>query len=96
MDLPTDQNQHGQGKSHATGDSMVPDRVQRAAPEGLEKKLPDSVHPTGVAPNDQSMRQTHAKDNGEASIVPKKLQEILPEKVERLVPNAIHDTGDKK
>lgn len=28
-------------KSHATGDSIVPESVQKAVPEGLEKALPD-------------------------------------------------------
>ncbi len=37
-------NQHGQGASHATGDSKVPAGIQRAAPQGLEEKLPNSVH----------------------------------------------------
>ncbi|KIW11902.1 hypothetical protein PV08_09175 [Exophiala spinifera] len=34
------------GKSHATGESVVPESVQRKAPEKLEKALPESVHPT--------------------------------------------------
>lgn len=36
-------NEHGQGASHATGDSKVPEGVQKAAPKGLEDALPDSV-----------------------------------------------------
>ncbi|KAK4122226.1 hypothetical protein N657DRAFT_575796 [Parathielavia appendiculata] len=87
-------NEYGQGKSHATGESKVPGKVQQAAPEGLEKALPDSIHPTGKEPG-QSTHKTHAKDDGNASIVPKKLQEKLPESVERAVPNIIHDTGKK-
>jgi hypothetical protein len=39
-------NQHGQGASHATDHSKVPQSVQNKAPKGLEEKLPDSVrHP---------------------------------------------------
>ncbi|KAH6642003.1 hypothetical protein C7974DRAFT_384664 [Boeremia exigua] len=87
-------NSYGQGKSHATGESAVPGKIQEQAPSALEEALPDSVHPTG-GKADQSTSQTHAKDGGDASIVPKKIQEILPESVERAVPNAIHDTGDK-
>ena len=34
------------GKSHATGDSVVPEAVQKIAPEKLEKALPEAVHPT--------------------------------------------------
>ena len=36
-------NEYGQGKSHATGQSAVPNKVQEAAPSGLEEALPDSV-----------------------------------------------------
>ncbi|KAF4964752.1 hypothetical protein FSARC_7351 [Fusarium sarcochroum] len=87
------QNERGQGMSHASAPSKVPEGVQRQAPKGLEESLPDSVHPTGSNPG-QSTNVSHAKGGGEASIVPQKLQEKLPESVERAVPNAIHDTGD--
>ncbi|CAE7023716.1 hypothetical protein P3342_005279 [Pyrenophora teres f. teres] len=89
-------NEHGQGASHATGQSAVPNKVQEAAPKGLEEGLPESVHPTGSNPNSQSTSKTHALKDGEDSIVPKKVQEIVPESVERALPNAIHNTGDKK
>ena len=36
-------NEYGQGKSHATGESAVPNKVQDAAPSALEEALPDSV-----------------------------------------------------
>jgi hypothetical protein len=36
-------NEHGQGASHATGQSKVPGKVQEAAPKGLEEALPDKV-----------------------------------------------------
>lgn len=36
-------NQHGQGASHATGDSAVPKKVQEVAPKGLEDALPEGV-----------------------------------------------------
>ncbi|KAK3081689.1 hypothetical protein LTS18_003871 [Coniosporium uncinatum] len=88
------QNEHGQGASHASGDSKVPDKVQEKAPKGLEESLPDSVHPTGSDPG-QSTNKSHAKDGGAASIVPQKLQEKLPESIEKAVPNALHDTGSK-
>ena len=38
------------GKSHATGESVVPESVQRVAPEKLEKALPESVHPVSSFP----------------------------------------------
>ncbi|KAM7219586.1 hypothetical protein V8F06_004967 [Rhypophila decipiens] len=87
-------------QSHATGgpqNSHVPGKVQEKAPKGLEKALPDSVHPTGQEPG-QSTNKSHAVSDGQGStdsIVPKKLQEKLPESVERAVPNAIHNTGPK-
>ncbi|KAK7409307.1 hypothetical protein QQX98_008547 [Neonectria punicea] len=81
------------GISHATGQSKVPASVQAKAPQGLEERLPDSIHPTGSEPG-QSTNKSHAKRGGAASIVPQKLQEKLPESIERAVPNAIHDTGD--
>ncbi|KAI1389879.1 uncharacterized protein F4822DRAFT_428220 [Hypoxylon trugodes] len=81
-------------KSHATGESKVPGKVQEKAPKGLEDTLPDSIHPTGKNPG-QSTDKTHAKGGGDASVLPKKVQEKVPESIERAVPNAIHDTGDK-
>lgn len=41
------QNEHGQGVSHAVGDSKVPEKVQEKAPQGLEESLPNKVHDTG-------------------------------------------------
>jgi hypothetical protein len=37
------QNDQGQGVSHATGESKVPQKVQEKVPAGFEKGLPDSV-----------------------------------------------------
>ncbi|KAJ9624052.1 hypothetical protein H2203_005500 [Taxawa tesnikishii (nom. ined.)] len=37
------------GKSHATGDSVVPQGVQEAVPETLERALPDTIHDTSGA-----------------------------------------------
>jgi len=37
------QNEHGQGVSHAVGDSKVPEKVQEKAPQGLEESLPNRV-----------------------------------------------------
>lgn len=39
------QNQSGQGVSHATGGSKVPETVQQKAPQGLEESLPNKVRP---------------------------------------------------
>ncbi|KAF5243362.1 hypothetical protein FAUST_2931 [Fusarium austroamericanum] len=87
------ENERGQGMSHSTGPSKVPEGIARHAPKGLEEALPDSIHPTGTFPG-QSTNKSHAKDSGNTSKIPQKLQEKLPESIEREVPNAIHDTGD--
>ncbi|KAI1778212.1 hypothetical protein F4818DRAFT_405198 [Hypoxylon cercidicola] len=81
-------------KSHATGGSKVPGKVQEKAPKGLEESLPESVHPTSKNPM-QSANKTHAKGGGEESILPKKVQEAVPEGIEKAVPNVLHNTGDK-
>lgn len=44
-------NQHGQGASHATGESAVPNKVQDVAPKGLEDALPEGVSGTLIAVN---------------------------------------------
>jgi hypothetical protein len=36
-------NEYGQGKSHASGESAVPESVQKVAPKGLEENLPEGV-----------------------------------------------------
>ncbi|KAF2200411.1 hypothetical protein GQ43DRAFT_373921 [Delitschia confertaspora ATCC 74209] len=89
--MNTNQNEYGQGASHATGDSKVPGKIQQAAPQGLEESLPNKVHDTGSGTG----RQTHALNDGEDSIVPKPIQKAVPEKLERVLPNAIHNTGDE-
>jgi hypothetical protein len=39
----------GEGKkSHKTGESIVPEKLQEVVPEGVEKALPDSIHDTSV------------------------------------------------
>ncbi|KZV85418.1 hypothetical protein EXIGLDRAFT_766765 [Exidia glandulosa HHB12029] len=83
--MSSTENQYGQGKSHATGESKVPAGLQERLPREAEEYAPDSIHPTG-----SSKGQSHATGK---SIVPEKLQEVLPESVERAVPNAIHDTS---
>lgn len=44
-------NQHGQGASHATGESAVPNKVQDVAPKGLEDALPEGASGTLIAVN---------------------------------------------
>ncbi|KZW01784.1 hypothetical protein EXIGLDRAFT_829721 [Exidia glandulosa HHB12029] len=41
----------GTDKSHATGDSIVPQKMQEVVPEFLERALPNAIHDTsGAAP----------------------------------------------
>ncbi|KAH7251214.1 hypothetical protein BKA59DRAFT_126101 [Fusarium tricinctum] len=90
------QNERGQGMSHASAPSKLPEGIQRQLPKSVEEALPESIHPTEPKPA-QSWKSTnvsHAKGGGEASILPQKVQEMLPEGVERAAPNVIHDTGD--
>ncbi|KAM0345081.1 hypothetical protein ACHAPU_006967 [Fusarium lateritium] len=90
------QNERGQGISHASAPSKLPEGLQRQLPKSVEKALPESIHPTEPKPA-QSWKSTnvsHAKGGGEASILPQTIQEMLPESVERAAPNVIHDTGD--
>ena len=42
------QNARGQGISHATGGSKVPQGVQERVPQGLEESLPNSVRLAGL------------------------------------------------
>ena len=83
----TMQNEHGQGVSHATGGSKVPQAAQDKLPQSVEENVPNTLHDTG-----SSGSKSHATGD---SIVPKAVQEAVPEKLERALPNAIHDTGDK-
>ncbi|KAL6238413.1 hypothetical protein BDW75DRAFT_228038 [Aspergillus navahoensis] len=89
------QNEYGQGTSHATGGSKVPQGVQERVPQGLEESLPNSVHDTGSSGDASGGRKTHALNEGEDSIVPKGIQKAVPEKLERALPNKIHNTGDE-
>lgn len=103
------QNEKGQGVSHATGSSSVPQKVQekvKIPPLHLspspELTLPGPFKPRTRTPRLRPHDTNSNKDTGKVShatgdsIVPQALQEALPEKVEKAVPNAIHDTGDKK
>ncbi|KAK6381469.1 hypothetical protein LTS17_004527 [Exophiala oligosperma] len=84
------------GRSHATGPSAVPDPVQRAAPEGLEKALPESVHPTetdgGQSKSTASMSGSGKSHATGDSVVPDLVQKVAPEKLEKALPEAVHPT----
>ena len=55
--MSAQQNEKGQGASHAT-DSSVPEGLQKKVPESVEHQLPDSVHDTGA--NEQTGKVSHA------------------------------------
>jgi hypothetical protein len=57
-------NEYGQGKSHATGDSAVPGKVQEVAPKGLEEALPDKVHSHCSILHMRSIAVRDNEDNG--------------------------------
>jgi hypothetical protein len=42
----TDPTKDAAYRSHATGPSVVPETIQKLAPEALERALPESIHPT--------------------------------------------------
>jgi len=83
-------NEHGQGASHATGQSSVPESIQKAAPKKLEDQLPDSVHDTNS--NKDTGKVSHATG---PSMVPQALQEAVPKSVEEFLPESIHPTNPK-
>ena len=37
-------------KTHATGDSKVPQKLQEVLPESIERAVPDSIHDTSKLP----------------------------------------------
>ncbi|KAI1609737.1 hypothetical protein EDD37DRAFT_665296 [Exophiala viscosa] len=73
----------GTDKSHATGDSIVPEKAQEVLPKGVEQSVPDSVHDT-----DSSV--SHA--TGE-SMVPEAIQKAAPEGLEKALPESVHPTN---
>jgi hypothetical protein len=81
--------------SHATDESVLPQKLQEIVPESVEHTTPNALHDTGEQSVTQSSRWvSHAKPGG--SILPEFVQKLVPETIERMLPNVIHDTGDKK
>ncbi|KAL6163868.1 hypothetical protein ACJQWK_10390 [Exserohilum turcicum] len=91
-------NQHGQGASHATGDSAVPHKVQEAAPKGLEESLPDGVcfpH-LHLYLNANIASQVHPtgsdpsnKSTGKTHALNDGDDSIVPKKVQEAVPESV-------
>ncbi|KAL8900211.1 MAG: hypothetical protein Q9207_005803 [Kuettlingeria erythrocarpa] len=71
-------------RSHATGDSIVPQKLQEKLPKGVEEAVPNAIHDTG------SHGTSHATDK---SAVPKPAQEAVPKGVEETLPDKIHPTN---
>ena len=73
--MSLNQNERGQGVSHATNSSL-PQSVQEKVPSSIENKVPDALHDTNS--NKDTGKVSHATGK---SIVPEALQQGLPEKV---------------
>ncbi|KAL8822513.1 MAG: hypothetical protein Q9191_006752 [Dirinaria sp. TL-2023a] len=72
-------------RSHAVGDSVVPEKAQEKLPRGVEENVPNTIHDTGSTGS-----KSHATGD---SKVPKAVQEAVPKKLEEVLPNKIHDTS---
>jgi len=57
-------NSDSTSKSHATGDSIVPEPLQKILPESVEKAVPNAIHDTGNA----SAKEAYQADKEEAKI----------------------------
>lgn len=93
------QNEHGQGVSHAAGDSKVPHKVQEQAPTGLEKNLPNSVcfkfiilsRRTKLTP-DQVHDTGSSKDGPQTNVSHAKgggTESIVPQKLQEKLPESV-------
>ncbi|KAL8640083.1 MAG: hypothetical protein Q9226_008784 [Calogaya cf. arnoldii] len=72
-------------RSHATGDSVVPQKLQEKLPAGVEKAVPNVLHDTG--PTDGG---SHATGD---SAVPKAAQNAVPKGAEEALPDKVHPTN---
>lgn len=92
-------NQHGQGASHATGQSAVPGKVQEAAPKGLEESLPESVSfdiYVVVESHSNMPSQVHptgSNPNSQSTSKTHALNDgddsIVPKKIQEIVPESV-------
>ncbi|KAL8727791.1 MAG: hypothetical protein Q9181_005577 [Wetmoreana brouardii] len=72
-------------RSHATGDSIVPQKLQEKLPKGVENAVPNAIHDTGSGSG-----SSHATDS---SAVPKPAQDAVPKQVEESLPDKVHPTS---
>jgi hypothetical protein len=90
-------------QSHAT-QSAVPSSIQKNAPEGVERALPDSVRlsPFVSCLGPVANKQVHNTDTaGDAqkshatgpSKVPETIQKLAPKGLEEALPESIHPTN---
>ncbi|KAL8920339.1 MAG: hypothetical protein Q9208_006310 [Pyrenodesmia sp. 3 TL-2023] len=75
-------------RSHATGDSIVPQKLQEVLPAGVEKAVPNAIHDTG--PSDKTRETSHATDK---SAVPEPVQQVAPKGLEESLPDKVHPTN---
>ncbi|KAI4145102.1 MAG: hypothetical protein L6R39_003940 [Caloplaca ligustica] len=72
-------------RSHAVGDSIVPQKLQEKLPEGVEKAVPNAIHDTGP-----SNAKSHATGD---SAVPEPMQKAVPKGAEEALPDKVHPTN---
>ncbi|KAL8706985.1 MAG: hypothetical protein Q9201_000033 [Fulgogasparrea decipioides] len=72
-------------RSHATGDSKVPQKLQEVLPKGVEESVPNSIHDTGT-----KTRGSHATGD---SAVPEPVQNAVPKGAEEALPDKVHPTS---
>lgn len=80
----------GTDKSHATGGSIVPEKLQEVLPQKVEEKVPNSIHDTGSSAGaTDNAGKSHATGD---SVVPKPAQEAVPKGLEKALPEGVHPT----
>ena len=80
----------GTDKSHAVGDSIVPQVLQEKLPQKVEEKVPNAIHDTGSsADTTGNAGVSHATGD---SVVPKVAQEAVPKQAEEVLPEKVHPT----
>ena len=74
----------GTDRSHAVGDSIVPQTLQEKLPKGVEEAVPNFIHDTGNG------AKSHATGD---SAVPEAAQKAVPKKAEEVLPDKVHPTN---
>ena len=97
-------NQFGQGASHATGQSAVPNKVQDVAPKGVEEALPDGVslqQNSSLSRYSDTTTQVHPtssdptnQSTGKTHALNDGEDSIVPKKVQEIVPESVERGKD--